>query len=214
MPELLHTLGFDVNERTYRCACLICGSTNRSCLSWTPDGKWHCFRCGRGGDKFTLIEAVRNCGFKESLHFLAGLAGVEISHHRPRFAQLHEHRQNQARLDVATEKLRLLEAHLRARYREEILDLEQIKDLASGILKAKHEAGKCDDVSECAWKAIALVNNWLPRVAAGYTILSFANAKERARFALHPEQAEEIIDQTIHRGFVMDDKVRFCEVLT
>lgn len=212
MTDLLCELGFQVNTRVRRCSCLIHGGRDRTVFSYS-DEVCHCFSCGFAGDKIALVQAVLKCGFRQALEYLGRLAGVEIDNHRPTFAQLEKHRQEQASLDIATEKLRLLEADLRARYREQIFDLERIKGLASGILKAKHEAEECDRESEWAWSAIELVNNWLPRVAAGYTILSFASAKERATFALQPERAEGIIEKTLQRGHVLDDCGHVCEVL-
>ena len=213
MPELLRELGFHVNQRTRRCACFLHGGKNPSAFSWIESGQWFCHSCNLGGDRIELMKRVRGCDFKDALRFIAQLAGVDIANHRPTFSQLEEHRQKEAGLDVATEKLRLLEGHLRARYREEIFDLERIKKLASGILKAKHEREKCDRESEWAWSAIELVNNWLPRVAAGYSILAFANAEDRAKLTLHPEGADNIIQATIERGYFTDDWGHIVEVL-
>jgi hypothetical protein len=43
MPHLLAALGFAVNERTRRCACLLHGGRNPSAFSWRYDGRWCCF---------------------------------------------------------------------------------------------------------------------------------------------------------------------------
>ncbi len=213
MERLLAELGFSVNRRRRRAPCVLHGGRNPGAFSWTEDGRWYCFNCGIGGDRIELVKRVKNYEFRDALEFVARLAGVEVSSDRATFSQIEKHRQEQGSLDVATEKLRLLEAHLRQQYRQEIYDLEKIKDMASGILQAKHERAECDRESEWAWSAIELAKNWLPRVAAGYTILSFASAKERATFALQPERAEGIIEETLQRGHVLDDCGRVCEVL-
>src|SRR5712691_2912375 len=75
--QLLAALGFDVNERTRRCACILHGGANPTAFSWREDGRWHCFSCGRGGDRIALVRAVCGCSFREAVTFLAQLAGVE-----------------------------------------------------------------------------------------------------------------------------------------
>lgn len=77
MPELLSALGFGVNTRTRRAPCILHGGSNASSFSWRDDGLWHCHSCGEGGGKITLVRAVRRCGFREAVEFLAALAGVE-----------------------------------------------------------------------------------------------------------------------------------------
>ena len=213
MEALLPELGFHVNSRTRRAACRLHGGTNPSAFAWEEDGRWICFNCGKGGDKIALVKAVRGCGFKEALAFLGRLAGVEVFQHRPNSRELAERRRKQARVEYAAEKLRLLEAHLRRRYREEIHKIEQLKQKASRILKEKSEHRESQALAEWAWSAVGVVIKWLPQLTAAYSILCFASAGERAKFALHPEQAEEIINQTIYRGYVTDDRGRVCEVL-
>jgi len=88
MPYLLSALDFDVNERTRRCACRLHGGLNRTAFSWREDGRWHCFSCGRGGDRIALVQVAKQCGFREAVTFLAGLAGVEFQIHRPFRAEM------------------------------------------------------------------------------------------------------------------------------
>ncbi len=212
MAELLRELGFDISERSRRTSCRIHGGRDRTAFSWN-ESVGHCFSCGFAGDKIALVQAVLKCDFRQALQYLANLAGVGISDDRPSFSQLHKHREKEAETDIATEKLRLLEGHMRASYRGEIDDLERIKELASDILKAKHERSECDRESEWAWKALQFAYEHLPAVLAGYSILSFANAPDRARFALYSEEADRIAQETRERGYVIDDREHMVEVL-
>jgi hypothetical protein len=77
MARLLESVGFRVNERTRRCACLLHGGSNPSAFSWSEDGRWHCFSCGCGGDKIALVRSIRGCAFRDAIEFLALLAGVQ-----------------------------------------------------------------------------------------------------------------------------------------
>lgn len=94
MPELLAELGFRVNTRTRRGPCVIHGGDNPLAFHWEETGEWFCFtRCGRGGDKIALVRAVRRCGFREAVTFLAGLGGVQYAPgHVPR-AEIERRRQ-------------------------------------------------------------------------------------------------------------------------
>lgn len=82
MPRLLDAVGFAVNKRTRRAPCLLHGGANPSAFSWTDTGLWKCHSCGAGGDKITLVRAVRRCSFREAVEFLAALAGVKYQSRR------------------------------------------------------------------------------------------------------------------------------------
>jgi phage/plasmid primase-like uncharacterized protein len=82
MARLLEGLGFDVNERTQRCACLLCGGSNPSDFSWAESALWYCYSCGVGGDRIAVVRAVRRCSFREALEFLNSLAGVPLGMRR------------------------------------------------------------------------------------------------------------------------------------
>jgi hypothetical protein len=51
VPELLRNLGFEVNERARRARCLLHSGSNPTAFAWREDGRWHCFVCGKGGDR-------------------------------------------------------------------------------------------------------------------------------------------------------------------
>jgi CHC2 zinc finger len=79
MLRLLTTLGFRASDRTHRVACVLHGGANPSSLSWREDGRWHCFACGRGGDRIALVRFIRHCGFRQAVSYLAEIGGVEYT---------------------------------------------------------------------------------------------------------------------------------------
>jgi hypothetical protein len=82
MARLLEALGFDVNKRTRRCACLLYGGSNPSAFSWAESGIWYCYSCGAGGNRIALVRAVRRCHSRGALEFLALLADVTLGRRR------------------------------------------------------------------------------------------------------------------------------------
>ncbi len=127
MPEFLRTLNFEVRERTRRAPCLLHGGRNPNAFAWEEDGRWFCFNCGKGGDKFTLIEEMRGCGFKEALNFLAAMAGVVLDDSPGARREFEKQRREHQRIEGASAKLTVIEANLRKQYREEIYELEEIR---------------------------------------------------------------------------------------
>jgi CHC2-type zinc finger protein len=79
MPRLLETLGFLLRPKKRRCSCVLHNGENPSAFAWSEAGLWKCFSCGAGGDRISLVRAVKNCSFREAVAFLASLAGVPYS---------------------------------------------------------------------------------------------------------------------------------------
>ena len=215
MPELLRELGFNVNERTHRCSCVLHGGRNPSSFSWTEGGQWFCHNCGVGGDRIELVKRVRGCDFKEALQFLATLAGVELSDPPGWRKEIEKRRREQQRIEINDKKLDALECAKRGLYREEIGDLEEIRKKAGERLRSLNEgaAERFKNENDFWWGALEFAARYLPRALAGYTIAAFVNVADRARFALRPEERNTMIDETIILDFVMDDAGRVCEVL-
>lgn len=199
MSRLLVVLGFQVNERARRCACILHGGANPSAFAWSDDGRWHCFSCGNGGDRIELVRSVRQCGFREALAFLATLAGVELEQgnfSRADIERLRQERQAEERaayLLAETEHILLLELG------EELESLRKLRHKADASLKAWR-------MPELCWSTLKFIAATLPRVDAAYCISAFAPTGERARFALHPELRPAMIDSVLEHGFVVDAK--------
>ena len=136
MPELLAALSVAVNERTRRCACILHGGNNPTAFAWTESGLWKCHSCGNGGDKISLVRAVRGCSFREAVGFLAALAGIELHEGTPSRDEIEQAQQEReteertARLLASTEHGLLLELS------DELDSLRQLRRKAGAWLAA------------------------------------------------------------------------------
>ena len=215
MRELLRELGFSSNERTRRGPCLLHGGSNPNVFAWEEDGRWFCFNCGKGGDKFTLIQEARGCTFPESLRFLAVMAGVEVSDPPASRKEVEKRKRERDRIDAASRKLEELERRLRAQYRDDIHDLEALKQNIAlrfrQIWAGARERFK--EEKKFLWDGVDFAAKYLPRALVAYSILSFSNTEDRARFALRPEERDGMIERVMMAGRVTTDAGRIVEVL-
>ena len=217
MPQLLEILGFRLNGGTRRCACRLHGGSNRSAFSWRDDGLWHCFSCGAGGDKIALVQAVRECSFREALRFLASVAGVDLGDRLDGDeirAELAQRQRERARLEVAAWKLDAMEERERFAACLQLHALERLQRQAGRRLSAIYRGGteRFLDETEVAWGALKHVADCLPRIAAVYYVVSFASQRERYLFALHPELRERIVEHVLSVGYVKDHRGRLMEL--
>lgn len=216
MPELLDSLGIQVNIRSRRAPCVLHGGTNPSAFSWTDDGCWFCFHCARGGDKLSLIQALRQCSFLDALRFLAALAGVKWAALNTAEVrqQLAEARKEAQRVKVASQKLQRLERDLLLAARDELLSLHKLRRDAGARLAALRRGARprFADEEAVAWDALGLVAEQELAVSAKYSLLSFGAPTARSRYALHPEQRRTLTNEVLTAGAVVDEKGRVMEV--
>jgi CHC2 zinc finger len=209
MPRLLAALGFAVDERTRRGPCPIHGGSNPTAFAWTDSGLWRCHSCGEGGDRIALVRAARQCSFRKALEFLAVLAGISLDDGRQSAAEIERARQ-QHEAELATARL-LVDAENDAlgEARENLWALHDLRRRASARLSELRN-GACErwpgEAELAAWDALRLVADQMPGADAAYCIAAFAAAVERARFALHPERREAMIQEALERGYVADSK--------
>jgi len=208
MPELLLTLGFAMNERTRRCACVLHGGSNRSAFSWREDGRWHCFSCDAGGDKIALVRAVKQCGFRESVQFLAALAGTEYLAHQISHDEIERVQLERDALRSDTKALLAIEDKAWREAREAVLQLEGIQRGAEQRLDAIQRGApeRWRGELETAWAALAEVHFQMPRAAAAYNVISFAPHRERLEFALDSQAREWLVCETLECGYVADER--------
>ena len=214
MPELLRELGFTPNERTRRGPCRLHGGSNPTAFAWEEDGRWHCFNCGKGGDKFTLVEEVRSCNFPEALKFLAALAGVEITEGAPPPEEIEKHRRERQRVEAGSAKLAEIERRLRLGYREELHDLHEIRRNAGERLKALANGEPCrwEGEGKFLGGALSFVANHLPNTSVSHQILAFGETELRMRFALNPDTRQVMIDEVLLAGHIVDDDGKWVDV--
>ena len=215
MVRLLESFGFVVNERTRRAPCLLHSGSNPAAFAWREDGRWHCFGCGRGGDRITLVREARRCSFREAVEFLAILAGVE---YKPGILS-HETIERQKRLrERETAEADSLLAQEFAAWRtaqDVVLQLEAIRRNAGRRLDVlrRGEPERWSGETEYAWEALATVYWQMPRAASAYNVISFAPATDRFAFAIDAEAREKLINEALECGWVADAKGSRFEVL-
>jgi hypothetical protein len=208
MPRLLESLGFTVNERTRRCACLIHGGANPSAFSWAQEGWWKCYSCGAGGDRIALVRAVRECSFREAVEFLAKLAGISVPDWRVSPAECRRV-QAECEGDLVAARF-LLDAQDTAlrEARQELWSHNNLQRKLSMRL-GELERGKPERwPAETDWALAALryLFGTIARIDATYCIAAFSAPVERAASALHPEMREALIQAVLERGYVANAK--------
>jgi hypothetical protein len=200
MQKLLESLGIQVNLRTRRSPCIIHGGQNPTAFSWNESGLWKCHSCGAGGDKLSLVRAVRRCSFTEAKHYLATLAGVELEQSKPfRRADTERLERERQAEERAARLLADAEYDLLLELASELGDLRRLRRTAATRLAAGIKPELC-------WEALKFVADTLRRADTAYCISAFAAALERARFALHPELWPAMIDAALEHGFLTNAK--------
>ncbi len=215
MPGLLHALGFAVNTRPRRSCCVLHQGHNPTAFSWRDDGCWHCFSCGRGGDRITLVREAHGCGFREAMTFLAALAGVELADHGSVRDQLRRRRRERQRLDAAAKRLAAVERAALLAARDELLALYHLRRTAGRRL-AELQAGAPErwaDEKEVCWEALRLVADQEAGAAAAYYVAGFSSPAERARFALRPGERSKMVRGALGAGLVADGKGHVMEIV-
>lgn len=183
MPRLLEALRIEANERTRRGPCPIHGGSNTSAFSWRDDGRWHCFSCGRGGDRIALVRAAKNYSFREAVELLARLAGVEFrAGHATRMsprkrakAERQRETREQAAWRISDEISRLRRYYTDALHRTERLQTR----IGEQSLQAASEAER-----EAAWERLARLIPAGTFFFAAWNFIWDAKAEAMVRFAL------------------------------
>ncbi len=199
MSHLLEILRFRLNTRSRRCACVLHEGSNPSAFSWTEEGLWKCFACGAGGDKITLIRAVRKCSFREAMVFLAVLAGVGSPSGERSYAEIEKDRGRRRAAERAATLLAETQHALCLALGNELESLRRIYRRASQDLRAGRRQQLC-------WDALKFVADNLPQRDAAYCIAALAAPLERAEFAMYPDQRARMIAVALERGYVSDAK--------
>jgi CHC2 zinc finger len=190
MPILLQALRIEVNERTRRCPCILHGGSNPTAFSWRDDGIWYCHACGAGGDRISLVRAVRNYSFHDAMAFLAQLAGVQYVPQRLSRQEIERTAIYRNRCATAAWKIRDEVSRLRTYYRDGLQRSERL------WLHLGEELRDC--VSEedrqrvwCRMERLAPVNTFF---LAAHNFLYEADALLRVQVALAaPEQRRALI---------------------
>lgn len=216
MDTLISELGFSLNMRTRRTRCLIHGGDNPTSLSWTEDGLWHCFSCGRGGDKFKIIMEVRRCSFRIALSYLAGLAGVEPPHSVSASLpwEFVKRREAQAIAEQAAAALAVRERQLIVDLSEDLIQLVKLRESVTERMRAiqRGDLERFSGEEKIAWEALELCA-LLPEIEAALDILTFGSPVDRIGFLrASNDQRKEMIHIARERGFICDQRGRMREI--
>jgi len=180
MARLLESLGFAVNERTRRAACLLHSGSNPSAFSWTDSGLWRCHSCGRGGDRIALVRTARQCSFRDAVQFLAALAGVEFQSRRVSRREIARARRRRDRAERAAWRIADEIARLRRHYTDALHRCERLQRKVGGqLLRASGDVER-----ENAWERLARLAPICTFFLAGWQFVWSTAPATLARFAL------------------------------
>jgi CHC2-type zinc finger protein len=180
MGVLLGALGFIVNKRTRRCACLIHGGSNPTAFAWTDAGLWKCHSCGAGGDRIALVRAVRQCSFRDSVELLAALVGVEYHPAKLSGAEVERVRDRHERAERAAWRIRDEILRLRIYYCDVLHRSERLwRRIGGDFPGVRNETER-----EAVWLRLARLAPAATYFLAAHDFLNRADAATLARFAL------------------------------
>ena len=186
MRQLLELLGFETNARSSRCPCLLHGGRNRTAFSWREDGRWYCFSCGRGGDRIALVRAVKKCGFRDAVVFLARMAGVRFRIHRTCAGELRRIAKIRQRAQQLAWQLRDEIVAVRGSYRDRLHRADRLQRIIGEDLRCTLTPEK----QEQQWNLLArlapvvtfyLAAHYFLNQADPPTLISFVRASNSAR---------------------------------
>lgn len=180
MPVLLRSLGFQVNERTRRAPCLLHRGSNPTAFSWRADGRWHCFSCGKGGDKIALVGVARQCSFCEAVRFLAALAGVSGTARWVSRPEIERHRRLQERAKVAAWRIRDEAVRIRSYYADALRRSERLMARIDEQLRREANPERI----EAGWATLARLAPVCTFLLAAFNWTWDAPADAIARFVL------------------------------
>jgi hypothetical protein len=67
--------------------------------------------------------------------------------------------------------------------------------------------------SELCWQALRFVADHEARASAAYLVAGFSSEKDRALFALYPDQRAPIVDRVLEDGGLRADRGRWVELV-
>jgi hypothetical protein len=151
---------------------------------------------------------MKQCSFREAIAFLAALAAVEYQPGIASREEIERQRRIREREESEADALLGLEFSAWRNARDELLQLEAVRRNAGKRLDALYRGAlkRWPGEAEWAWEALAMVYQQMPRAAARYYVISFAQPSERFAFSLDAEARETLIDEALERGWVADSK--------
>jgi DNA primase len=174
---------------------------------------WWCFGCRRGGDVITLCQLLYRIDFRTAVELLAVRAGMSID--VPLSLVAHDRIRWQAELAEVESRI------------DAILDAEFMRSAGEYDQQRKHRRrvqNRLDAIhhgaperfpgeEDLAWMALAESTNALRRIDTEYVLLAFGARADREKFcAADSQRREQIVDDLLEVGYVVDEHLRYREV--
>jgi hypothetical protein len=181
IPDLLGEFHWHTRYRR-RADCGLCKGSSVATVSF-DERLWHCHRCKAGGDIFTLVEAVRDCDFKDALRWLADYARLELPDRtltREERNRIDEAQRQRQELEQRAEWFAAQDRGLRLTYRDYLHHCHAVVGIISDHLET------LDDGQEFAlrWSQLATYIELTLEFDTPYCIVSFAPDEVRTRFVI------------------------------
>ena len=198
LPDLLDRAGFRVRGNK-RADCPSCPGHSRATVAFAGE-VYFCHRCKRTGNRESLAREL-------------GLLATEHDHES--VARRRKEAREAARLREVADRLRKSERRVLTLCRDNLLGLVALRRNAGGRLVALHAGGaeRFRGETELAWDALRFVAGHEARASASYLVAAFASERDRAVFALHPEQRGAMVERVLDDGGVRADRGRWVELV-
>ena len=160
---------------------------------------------------------MKHCDFSTALRFVASLGGIRLKDCREAILQgeLDTRKRQRERVQDGAKKLSALENGLLRECRGRIHAAERSRLRVSTRLEelSRGEPERFRGEQEGLWLTLKAASVLLNTDIPAYTLLSFGPPAERARFVLHPEVRDEMIDAVRWSGYVRTEDSKLIEVL-
>ena len=196
LRDMLVRVGFRVRGHK-RADCPFCLGQSRATVAFTEE-VYFCHRCKRAGNRGAL---ARELG-------LLPTDPESVARRR------NEARKN-AKLQALAGRLNAAENALLTLSRVNVQRLADLRRNAGIRLSVLHAGAheRFPGESELCWQALRFVADHEARASAAYLVAGFSGEKDRAFFALYPDQRATIVDRVLEEGGLRADRGRWVELV-
>jgi CHC2 zinc finger len=174
-------------------------------------GLFHCFACDASGDLIDFVRLRDNVGFVVAAETLGAWRG-EMTGKERRVWREQRRRAEEERAAAVNQAH--AERRLRLEYRTELLTLHRIQRLVghrlSELLRGLPE--RLGNEMESCWGLLAMIQDDVREAECSYSLLAFGAKAKRETFLHNPGCRYQIIQETLLRGYLVDDHGRVLEV--
>jgi len=196
LRDLLVRAGFRVCGYK-RADCPSCSGQSRATVAFTEE-VYFCHRCKRAGNRGALARGL----------------GLLPTDPESAARRRNEARKN-AKLQVLAARLKTAENAVLTLSRVNLQELVHLRRNAGMRLSVLH-AGAHERFlgeSELCWQVLRFVADHEARASATYLVAAFSSERDRALFALSPDQRALIVDRVLEEGGLRADRGRWVELV-